>query len=530
MATLFGRQIVDNMVFILPLLSIEATYRQIFENIYQVVDFIVYNKNIILEEINNEIRFKYIEWSDTVRFDNSIRILFEYFEKIYGNIFPQLYDKYNVSNRADPNFRHRIMSVFDHEYFGDVQNLFSNINQIELRSKYAEKTQLNIIAVLNIPLLNITRQKMIFKKIRPRQEHGSSGVVDIQILCEFQIAIKRYFESDDCEINTIHFLQKKNIFDKLQLCFVTTKLIPLDQQYILFMDAGEQNMETVDLGKYCEDMLQNMSILKQHNLYYTDFKYTNTVYCNNRYRFIDWGGLCSLDKDYICKCVSTFCIPFLCTKYDGVFCATKKCFEENYSDILQELYTISSQIDDIKKYYSSLLEDAKRLQEIQLNTQNIDTSAIMEHLKNYIIYNNNQLDFNQMFVKIYGERGQKFDVAIKRSQFLEKKLEKKNITGKLLEMNMIFCLVLSIIHINDATPMWICAFEKNGRDCSKQVLIDKANLINISYIKKFCLIILTEMENDASIYSTIENIYDLFSQLINEYKYEKYKSKNIITA
>src|SRR3989344_7567133 len=160
MATLFGRQIVDNMVFILPLLSIEATYRQIFENIYQVVDFIVYNKNIILEEINNEIRFKYIEWSDTVRFDNSIRILFEYFEKIYGNIFPQLYDKYNVSNRADPNFRHRIMSVFDHEYFGDVQNLFSNINQIELRSKYAEKTQLNIIAVLNIPLLNITRQKM----------------------------------------------------------------------------------------------------------------------------------------------------------------------------------------------------------------------------------------------------------------------------------------------------------------------------------------------------------------------------------
>jgi len=197
---------------------------------------------------------------------------------------------------------------------------------------------------------------------------------------------------------------------------------------------------------------------------------------------------------------------------------------------LQELYTISSQIDDIKKYYSSLLEDAKRLQEIQLNTQNIDTSAIMEHLKNYIIYNNNQLDFNQMFVKIYGERGQKFDVAIKRSQFLEKKLEKKNITGKLLEMNMIFCLVLSIIHINDATPMWICAFEKNGRDCSKQVLIDKANLINISYIKKFCLIILTEMENDASIYSTIENIYDLFSQLINEYKYEKYKSKNIITA
>jgi tRNA A-37 threonylcarbamoyl transferase component Bud32 len=66
--------------------------------------------------------------------------------------------------------------------------------------------------------------------------------------------------------------------------------------FVLFGSKCD-NKYSLDLPSFLKDLLESLVILQRHNSLHNDIKADNIVRCDNRYKFIDWGGMSLMKKE-----------------------------------------------------------------------------------------------------------------------------------------------------------------------------------------------------------------------------------------
>lgn len=101
--------------------------------------------------------------------------------------------------------------------------------------------------------------------------------------------ITKYYGKQNEEFTTLGSLSYKSInFIGITINYNRS------QEYIIFNKKCD-NKYKIDILKLVGDLLESLVILQKNKIIHNDIKFDNIVYCDGKYKLIDWGNIMNMD-------------------------------------------------------------------------------------------------------------------------------------------------------------------------------------------------------------------------------------------